>query len=78
MTSRKTIAKNRVAKFLEKVTNAKAYTLDNYFRGEEIKDLNHMREWAAKLQGKVQIIPETKTGQIHYHSNHWVEFNYQD
>jgi hypothetical protein len=73
-----TIPKNRVADFLQKVTSAKVYTLDNYFRGEPITDFAAMREWAVKLQGKVRIDKTSHTGQIHYHGNHWVEFTYAD
>ena len=75
---RTTIPKHRVADFLTKVTSAKVYTLDNYFRGEPITDLARMGEWAVKLQGKVRIVKASHTGQIHYYSNHWVEFTYAD
>lgn len=78
MNERTTIPKNRVADFLQKVTSAKVYTLDNYFRGEPVQDLAHMREWAIKLQGKVRIVKAAHTGQIYYHSNHWVDFTYAD
>jgi hypothetical protein len=78
MLKRTTIPKNRVGEFLTKVTEARVYTLDNYFRGEPVTDLAHMRDWAVRLSGKVRIVKETRTGQIHYHSNHWVDFNYQD
>ena len=78
LNERTTIPKNRVGDFLKKVTSAKVYTLDNYFRGEPITDFVHMREWALKLGGKVRVIKANHTGQIHYHGNHWVEFEYAD
>ena len=76
--TRTTIPKNRVADFLKKVTSAKTYTLDNYFKGEPITDLDRMRDLALRLDGKVRIFKAAHKGQIHYHSNHWVEFEYAD
>ena len=78
MTERTTIPKHRVADFLNKVTAAKAYTLDNYFKGEPIADLAYMRDYAVRLGGKVRIVKAKHKGEIHYHSNHWVEFDYAD
>lgn len=72
----KTIPKNRAQAFLERVTEAQSYTLDNYFRGEPISDLARMRDLAQRLGGKVKADEASKSGQIHYHSNHWVEFRF--
>jgi hypothetical protein len=77
MTNRKTIAKNRHAAFFPKITSAKSYRLDNFFKGQEITHLNEMADYALRLSPKVWIDPATHTGQIHYHDNHWIEFAYQ-
>jgi hypothetical protein len=77
-TTRTTIPKHRVADFLKKVTSAKAYTLGNYFNGEPILDLDRMRDSAIRHQGKVRIVKAEHKGQIYFHSNYWVEFEYAE
>lgn len=72
----KTIAKNRLAAFMPKITQAKSYRLDNNFSGESVPNLSAMADFALRMGANARIDPETCTGRITYHSNHWVEFTY--
>lgn len=63
----KTIAKNRVAAFLPKITNVKCYSLDNGFSGTDATI-----DWAVKLQAKFST--DGKKGVARCHSNLWYEF----
>lgn len=64
-----TIAKNRREAILAKMTSAKAFTLDNCFRGEEIRDLDAFRRFLNLGRYTVKFDKTTGKGNIYLHSN---------
>lgn len=72
----KTIAKNRLHKFIPRIRNIKSFTLENGFRGETVADENVKRylDFAVKTDAKFRYNPETLKGSAKHHSNHWFDF----
>jgi hypothetical protein len=70
-----TIARNRIEALLPKIISGKRYTLENYFRGDDISAeqvCNFVRMWTERRSGKMTV--DGTKGCYHLHSNHWVEF----
>lgn len=66
----KTIAKNRIAKFLPRISNITMYSLDNGFNGAPVSNL----DWAIKMDAKF-VWDGTSKGKARCHSNLWYEFD---
>jgi len=71
----KTIARNRLDKYVSRFSNVRIYSLDNCFTGEAAKDDAYCIEWARKLEAKFQIDEATGAGRARVHSNLWYEFD---
>jgi hypothetical protein len=70
-----TIAKNRIEKFLPKVTGGKFYSLSNHFIGEEAtaeQIVSFVRFWTDHGLGKMTL--DGTHGRYRLHSNEWAEF----
>jgi hypothetical protein len=70
-----TIAKNRIEKFLPKITGGAFYSLDNHFSGkpataDQIRDF--IRFWVNHGLGKMSL--DGTKGRYRLHSNEWAEF----
>ena len=66
----KTIASNRIQKFLPRFANIRCYSLDNSFTGEPVTSL----DFAVRVGAKFQWDGATK-GRARCHSNLWYDFD---
>lgn len=71
----KTIAKNRLDKFLPRIKNVRIYSLENSFTGQPASDPQRAIEFAAKVGAKFAHDAATNTGRARCHSNLWYEFD---
>ena len=71
----KTIARNRLDKFIPRISNVRIYSLDNSFSGETAKDDAYSIGWARKMDAKFQHDEATGKGRARCHSNLWYEFD---
>jgi hypothetical protein len=70
-----TIPAKFFAKHIEKVSNVRAFTLDNSFSGQAT-DAAAVETAVVRLDGKFQVNKQTGKGRVRLHSNHWLEFDY--
>ena len=68
-----TVQKRHSEKWLERVTNVKAYTLNNCFSGEDC-GVEALRWAIEKTDDRIQLNADKTQGRMHCHSNKWYEF----
>jgi hypothetical protein len=63
----------KIADIRERLTSCRVFTLENYFRGEEVDARHAWASLARSAHARLTLDPDGARAVVHIHSNCWYE-----